>query len=1148
MDPAASGPDRGAVAVTSIVQLAERCAAAGTPPREVRRLAAESATSIPVSDALAAVEAPAGADPRVWWMVGLIGHEVLAVAGPLSGLVRFHQVAARTYLAVNAAEALGVAWWHASRLAGLMMPGSSEWSWYTRMGATCAAHAAIGGVAPGTNFRRAAAAYKAVRRQLLLAGRTYSDEDLVKACGQEADCRTNLAKFGGDPDANFRRAAALYRFIRRHAGTTRGLPPTSLFNEALARYHLATRGFSGPAPPDRVFRLVICLSRMATEAGEDPDLVEEARLLQAQAFEGLGRTGHDPVRLIRRAGRVYRDLADGLKIGSERWFLLTAARLRCCTRLASLGAAGEDRIRALLRFLHRTRRRLPPGVGAPTELLIEEANLFQMGAEIGVDPVANLWRAIDLHQRTRQVPGADGEAVVASMLNEANCRQRLAEFGVEARDNLIAATKLHAAVRQPSLSQGRWFTRLGELGQVHEAPAAVLAPVESAHSMVAEANAWRLLSDEGYFPQASAERAIALAEAACREAPLAGTALADALMARANAHLAAGNASGNDAHFHRAADLFVEAREHYPLGSRFYAWTVLNEAQARAAHGEGANPGLVRLVRDLVDRCREGRGPFPADSFEYARGELVAARLAAAAESDAAWESYRRSIEVFDRVRDRIGSSEHRAGYTERIAFAYKDAVACALGLADSAGDARPDRLAEVWGWVLRSKGRGLRELLAGSTAVVDRGRTARAEVIRASAALDHAERGGRSPGQDGGDRSGDVDWARERYARAWREFLEQIEEYSDFRPPPAPDAAGALASLRDLAELGRRPGDRPLLVEYYRLSAEEVAAFVVPLAEDGGPTVVRLPAPRDAVRDICTRLLDLTRRTDPAEQGDFARLLDDVGRMILDPLEPAITEARPTELVIAAGDLLNLLPIHAATYRGAPLITHWPVSFLPSSGLAPELARLASSSAAQATAVVIGDPLGDLHAARWEAGEVERLLTEHGIPAQAIIGTGATAERVAAALDSATLVHYSGHTRLEASDFLRTGLELHDRRLTVFDLLDDAGRPRSGLTYLSSCDSALTLPTQADEFMALVRAFLVRSPSVIATLWPVWDESSAEMAVRFYSRWLGRGVAVNEAVRGAVLAMRDEFPNPRFWAPLVLIGAWRQTSCGWPT
>jgi CHAT domain-containing protein len=75
---------------------------------------------------------------------------------------------------------------------------------------------------------------------------------------------------------------------------------------------------------------------------------------------------------------------------------------------------------------------------------------------------------------------------------------------------------------------------------------------------------------------------------------------------------------------------------------------------------------------------------------------------------------------------------------------------------------------------------------------------------------------------------------------------------------------------------------------------------------------------------------------------------------------------------------------------------------------------------------------------------------------------------------------------------------------------------------------------------MALSRAFFYAGAhTVVASLWDVNDQSTAELMKRFYEQ-LNAGVRPEDALRRVKLAILHGHPDlwrdPHFWAPFVLL------------
>jgi CHAT domain-containing protein len=111
--------------------------------------------------------------------------------------------------------------------------------------------------------------------------------------------------------------------------------------------------------------------------------------------------------------------------------------------------------------------------------------------------------------------------------------------------------------------------------------------------------------------------------------------------------------------------------------------------------------------------------------------------------------------------------------------------------------------------------------------------------------------------------------------------------------------------------------------------------------------------------------------------------------------------------------------------------------------------------------------------------------------------------------------------TRLEAHDVIEEGIA-------------------ADLVTLSACGSGLGRVEQGEGVLGLTRAFLAAgSGSVLVSLWPVADESTAELMQVFYEGVLVHGLPRDRALAQAKRRLRAHAATaaPFHWAPFVLVG-----------
>lgn len=193
---------------------------------------------------------------------------------------------------------------------------------------------------------------------------------------------------------------------------------------------------------------------------------------------------------------------------------------------------------------------------------------------------------------------------------------------------------------------------------------------------------------------------------------------------------------------------------------------------------------------------------------------------------------------------------------------------------------------------------------------------------------------------------------------------------------------------------------------------------------------------------------------------------------------------------------------------------------------------------------LVIGDPTGDLPAARREARAVAAMLRrERGARAKLLQGSVGYQD-VSAALDAERydVLHYAGHARFDAARANASGLLLADGTLIAEDLRTRTHLPR--LVFANGCSSARTgEPFEGTQpTLGMVPGVLAAGvDAFIGSMWAVDDTAAATFATAFY-RTLTAGAGVGQAVRAARCEVIDRHGlGEPAWAGYALYGSpWR--------
>ena len=207
----------------------------------------------------------------------------------------------------------------------------------------------------------------------------------------------------------------------------------------------------------------------------------------------------------------------------------------------------------------------------------------------------------------------------------------------------------------------------------------------------------------------------------------------------------------------------------------------------------------------------------------------------------------------------------------------------------------------------------------------------------------------------------------------------------------------------------------------------------------------------------------------------------------------------------------------------------------LPSAAFLPLCLNLARPRFQKGHARVLANPSGDLPYA-----EQEGLLVAYQLGVTPLTRDNATRAALLQQQDDLSIVHVASHGVFNESDPLLSGVEMADGRVTAEDLMESS--LTTGLLTLSGCVTGLAKREPGDELIGLSRAAAsVGIPSVVTSLWDVFDESSCQFFAHFYNALAG-GASKDWALLNAqhALMKQKQFEHPAHWAPFVLLGDWK--------
>jgi CHAT domain-containing protein/tetratricopeptide (TPR) repeat protein len=340
-----------------------------------------------------------------------------------------------------------------------------------------------------------------------------------------------------------------------------------------------------------------------------------------------------------------------------------------------------------------------------------------------------------------------------------------------------------------------------------------------------------------------------------------------------------------------------------------------------------------------------------------------------------------------------------------------------------------------------------------------------------------------------------------------------------DPRPPTSAEAARLLDDGTLLLSFAVLP-ERTILFAIAGGPAASLAVHELPLSE------ARLRTDVETLRDL------LQSPRAPAEgQRALRGRLRTLHDALLGPVRESV--ARSRRVIVLPDGPLHLVPFGALASADVPRLRHLvqdrPVARAQAITLLARPQAVAPESRTPLRLLAFGDPGGPAHLALPRArAEVEALGRLYAGEGRVFVGTEATESRAKAASGGARYLHFASHgvtdDRFPLDSYLALGASgdgraREDGRLQGWEVCEQV-RLGADLVVLSACDTGLGAELAGAGLLGLTYAFqFAGARSVVASLWPVSDRSTAPLMRAFHER-MRRGERPAQALREAQLEL----------------------------
>jgi CHAT domain-containing protein/tetratricopeptide (TPR) repeat protein len=528
-----------------------------------------------------------------------------------------------------------------------------------------------------------------------------------------------------------------------------------------------------------------------------------------------------------------------------------------------------------------------------------------------------------------------------------------------------------------------------------------------------------------------------------------------------------------------------------------------------AAAEQSANE-IAGIIKDVK---------MPLVLFPY---HLLCAEIA---ERGRQWEEarshYESAAQELERHQARLHHDDLRVTFFKGRHKAYDALVRLALDEGPS-----PEALASAYSWCERARSRGLVELLShyspAGRGQVQQSLLLKINRLREELNIQYARWQPELKPLPAVSNFETITMKEQELARALRDVSRDDPEYASLQQ----------VSIATLDSLQSGLPERTTVVEYF-ITGDEVLAFIV--------------SRRDAhvVRRLCSKPRVLAQQERLSFQLDKFQLGKDyisahssqifettnrhLQELYRNLVAPCADSIKTPHIAIVPHGSLHFLPFHAFFTGEKYLIDNYEISYAPSASVLKYC--LEKEVVAGASPLLVGVADERVPLVKEELKRLKDLFPD----ARILQDESATREAFVESSSSSRFLHVATHAVFRQDNPMFSSFRLADGWFTAFDLFSMLCR--TNLVTLSGCQSGMSEVTGADDLLGLMRGFLYAGArSLLLSLWNVNDESTTALMTDFYRKWR-EGTAKSTAFRSAMLSVREQFPNPFYWAPFLLVG-----------
>jgi CHAT domain-containing protein len=353
--------------------------------------------------------------------------------------------------------------------------------------------------------------------------------------------------------------------------------------------------------------------------------------------------------------------------------------------------------------------------------------------------------------------------------------------------------------------------------------------------------------------------------------------------------------------------------------------------------------------------------------------------------------------------------------------------------------------------------------------------------------------------------------------------------------------SATSVAALGELQNLLKGIGQDAVLLQYY-ITDDKVGML---LTTQG----VQLARSTQVSAKELNRQIAEFRRLLRDPKSDTLKASQALYQLLVAPVAQDLEQAGAKTVMLSLDGALRYLPFAALHDGQRYLMQRWNLPMYTS--VTRNRLRDAVTPQWQAAGLGVTRSLGEFAALPAVKAEMRSIIKTAGsgvLPGEVHLDEAFTAQRFKDVSQRPfQLLHVASHFRFSPGTEVNSFLLLGDgQQLTLGDIRTQNYRfDNVDLLTLSACDTGLGggRDAQGREIEGFgVIAQQQGAKAVLATLWPVADESTATLMAEMYRRRQEQSLTKIEALRQAQLSLlaQSRYAHPFYWAPFILMGHWK--------